>query len=66
MTPLYTIKSFDGELIMIAPISTIQHIYGLHHSAITRISLETKSGGECKCFGNGRHADFIISAHDQR
>jgi len=65
MTPLFTLRSFDGELIMIAPITTIRSIYGLHKSAIARITHETASGDQCKCYGNGRHADFIIAAEQR-
>jgi len=61
MTPLFTLRSFDGELIMIAPIRTIQHIYGLHKLGIERIRRETVSGNQCTIYGNGHHADFIIT-----
>jgi len=53
-----TLRSFDDQLIMIAPISTIN---GLHKLGIERITRETKSGNQCTVYGNGQHADFIIT-----
>ena len=58
---IYTLRDFDNQLIMIAPLKTIKSIYGLHQSVVERITRETTSGNQCTCYGNGRHADFIVT-----
>lgn len=57
MKTIYKVSRENGELIMFAPLSTIQQVYRLHDDAVVRVASE---GGVVTLYGNGRHENIVL------
>lgn len=57
-TKLFKVTTREGRFIMVAPIATIQEVYGLAAEALTRIERETYKIGFCELHFNGRHPKY--------